>query len=470
MAIQDKFNKPNVIYKITKDIDLGGETLTIPEGCTLDFQGGSFSNGTIVGLQCVSAPLRKIFNNISFAESRVDKWNAEWFGDVINDFPSTYQNIENSLPEYSSVYVNSNITFGDTINILKRINLFFLDITFTSSNKDVFVYGNKSNGITNVTFKANNIRYNLQGSDNVYAQTNSFLKLKSCSFCNFDFYTCSNIGIPIYFYPEGSCGQNIFKFNKIFNGNKGVYFSNGISTDWDSSYWCEGNQFFFGFIVRYKIGVELENFIKAKANLYVGAIDCVEVGGLDILDNSNKERYFTKSVWLLNFYRLGDSVIDEYDTFLDPSYGLFTAGSVYAKGEIHSVRAIRTNELLNIKAFSNGRIDFNDYSGIAEDYLARIMLTSEGDLTIQGNRGISHRFMKYWMKSPLNGSKTIGANSDSITISHTYPLPNANYGISVSPSWNTSWWIHVKNQNGFVIGFSTPPAKDSSVDYTIYGI
>lgn len=48
MAIQDKFNKPNVIYKITKDIDLEGGTLTIPAGCTLDFQGGSFSNGTIV--------------------------------------------------------------------------------------------------------------------------------------------------------------------------------------------------------------------------------------------------------------------------------------------------------------------------------------------------------------------------------------------------------------------------------------
>lgn len=47
MAIQDKFNKTNVIYKITKDISLEGGTLTIPEGCTLDFQGGSFTNGTV---------------------------------------------------------------------------------------------------------------------------------------------------------------------------------------------------------------------------------------------------------------------------------------------------------------------------------------------------------------------------------------------------------------------------------------
>lgn len=47
MAIQDKFNKPNVIYKITKDIDLEGSTLTIPVGCTLDFQGGTIKGGTV---------------------------------------------------------------------------------------------------------------------------------------------------------------------------------------------------------------------------------------------------------------------------------------------------------------------------------------------------------------------------------------------------------------------------------------
>lgn len=48
-AIQNKFSESNMIYKITKDIDLGNGILTIPANCTLDFQGGSFSNGIIVG-------------------------------------------------------------------------------------------------------------------------------------------------------------------------------------------------------------------------------------------------------------------------------------------------------------------------------------------------------------------------------------------------------------------------------------
>lgn len=83
MAIQDKFNKQNTIYKITKDIDLGGGTLTIPEGCTLDFQGGSFSNGTISGNNTkIKANLEKIFGDtLSLSGS----WNIievypEWFG------------------------------------------------------------------------------------------------------------------------------------------------------------------------------------------------------------------------------------------------------------------------------------------------------------------------------------------------------------------------------------------------------
>lgn len=45
--LQNKFNKPNTIYKVTKDLDLNHRVLTIPEGCTLQFDGGSISNGTI---------------------------------------------------------------------------------------------------------------------------------------------------------------------------------------------------------------------------------------------------------------------------------------------------------------------------------------------------------------------------------------------------------------------------------------
>ena len=38
----------NTIFEIRYDYDLGGAEVTIPEGCTLKFEGGSISNGTVV--------------------------------------------------------------------------------------------------------------------------------------------------------------------------------------------------------------------------------------------------------------------------------------------------------------------------------------------------------------------------------------------------------------------------------------
>lgn len=40
---------PNTVYVITYDFDLKGEEITVPEGCVLEFEGGSLRNGTIVG-------------------------------------------------------------------------------------------------------------------------------------------------------------------------------------------------------------------------------------------------------------------------------------------------------------------------------------------------------------------------------------------------------------------------------------
>jgi hypothetical protein len=45
------FTQPDFIYKIYNEIDLEGHTLTLPSGCTLDFQGGLFtssSNGAVL--------------------------------------------------------------------------------------------------------------------------------------------------------------------------------------------------------------------------------------------------------------------------------------------------------------------------------------------------------------------------------------------------------------------------------------
>lgn len=84
-AIKSKFGRTNMIYKITKDINLGHGVLTIPEGCTLDFQGGRFSNGILKFLKetKIVAPSIQIFYNITIDKESVPYSNeidVHWWG------------------------------------------------------------------------------------------------------------------------------------------------------------------------------------------------------------------------------------------------------------------------------------------------------------------------------------------------------------------------------------------------------
>ena len=50
---QEQLSEKNVKYVIKYNFSLGGETITVPENCILEFDGGSLSSGTIVGQNTV---------------------------------------------------------------------------------------------------------------------------------------------------------------------------------------------------------------------------------------------------------------------------------------------------------------------------------------------------------------------------------------------------------------------------------
>lgn len=115
--VQNKFNKPNVIYKITKDIDLEGGVITIPEGCTLDFQGGSFANGTIVG---TNSDIRAdehvtIFKGIVIGGTwKVKEISSGWFNFRYTAGSNNLQNLQNLFNLSSNSYNGViNISQGD---------------------------------------------------------------------------------------------------------------------------------------------------------------------------------------------------------------------------------------------------------------------------------------------------------------------------------------------------------------------
>lgn len=121
---------PSRVYKIVSDIDLGGITLTLPTNCTLDFQGGSFSNGTIVGSNTkIKAGLQKIFNtDITLSGTWIaDSLSPEHFGIIGIDATQDTTYIQKALDCCSAINIKTvklqNKTYQISSSLLIQSNI-----------------------------------------------------------------------------------------------------------------------------------------------------------------------------------------------------------------------------------------------------------------------------------------------------------------------------------------------------------
>ena len=109
------FVNPDFIYKIYNEIDIEGESLTLPSGCTLDFQGGLFtsssSGGTLVGNETtVLSNGGDCFTNIEQEGS----WKEETFSDKPY-LPESYSG-------FGKVYLKKNVVNGENILTQSMMN------------------------------------------------------------------------------------------------------------------------------------------------------------------------------------------------------------------------------------------------------------------------------------------------------------------------------------------------------------
>lgn len=202
-------NQHNTIYEIRYDFDLNGETIEMQEGCTLKFNGGSLSNGNVVGNNTIieSFPIQ-IFKNISI----LGTWNcvsySEWFDNIQSIFnKSTFTNIR---------FINTYILKEPIIISRDNINIDGGG-RFITESTNVFHILNCSNiNISSLSFSA------LAASDSaIFCKVVNNIKITKCS--------CENINL----FSSASGTNDNYNTTTKENSNNYIVISNnsGINTN-----------------------------------------------------------------------------------------------------------------------------------------------------------------------------------------------------------------------------------------------
>lgn len=85
LPFASQVTKPNTVYEIRNDFDLGGNRVIIPEGCVLKFSGGKLFNGTLLGQGTIvqAEPMHIFEDDISLIGDWITREvYSEWFGAV----------------------------------------------------------------------------------------------------------------------------------------------------------------------------------------------------------------------------------------------------------------------------------------------------------------------------------------------------------------------------------------------------
>lgn len=184
---QDMITQSNTIYEIRYDFDLNGQEITIPEGCVLDFQGGSISNGSVVGnYTTINAKPVKIFNITTAIKGT---WNvvesfSEWFGGNTSNY--------NNTP-----YIQAALAFP-AANGLRLLGIYYITSPIALSKYNVKITGSlgRNNEGFAIRCRSDFSSVNVNGKE-----------------VNSMFYRTNNTSIPIIF--EGLTLSGAFKANTV---------------------------------------------------------------------------------------------------------------------------------------------------------------------------------------------------------------------------------------------------------------
>ena len=116
-------SEANTIYHIQYDYDLNGQTLTIPEGCILKFEGGSLNNGSVkLQRTFVDCDKNGFYNVAITSDSTIEnkEMRLSWFKPQNGDYADILTNICN-ITYISNIYLDiKDVVISHPVVITKR--------------------------------------------------------------------------------------------------------------------------------------------------------------------------------------------------------------------------------------------------------------------------------------------------------------------------------------------------------------
>lgn len=189
VLLQDMINKPNTIYEIRYDFDLNNQEITIPEGCVLDFQGGSLSKGVLQGTKFNIKATYKVLDKIKFKGKIIKTLylDLDWYVSQYTDDIYDNVNIDSSVeineaidsgvknvvfPNDKFYYLKSPIVVNGDINLLSKNNSKEFDSTYRGTlGHTTCIYSNEIITLLNYNYQSSEYKIGLNiGKLNFYCR------------------------------------------------------------------------------------------------------------------------------------------------------------------------------------------------------------------------------------------------------------------------------------------------------------
>lgn len=162
LLTQAMLSKENTIYIIQYDYNLNGQTITIPSGCVLLFEGGSISNGNIdfVNTNITNLNNSTIFKNVSLSGSISSELSPYMFGFRPNQADS-YSEIY--LTHLAAKELGTSISYNGIKEVNIRVSAGFESIPLTGQDD----FCGAIFHITNTQSTGSYILFTLTGEDDI---------------------------------------------------------------------------------------------------------------------------------------------------------------------------------------------------------------------------------------------------------------------------------------------------------------